>query len=936
MRTSTMLLLAVVLLAPISDLAQAQDSSVPPGPSVRLELIAEGFTHPVMLAEAPDGTGRLFVVDQTGQIWIVTSTGVVLGEPFLNIEDRMVELNDDYDERGLLGFAFHPDYATNGRFFVYYSAPPGPEAPQGYDHTSHLSEFRASAADPNKADPGSEQILLKVPQPQFNHNAGTLAFGPEDGYLYLSLGDGGGRDDEGFGPPRDTPVFGHVEDWYEDNAGGNGQDIEQNLLGSILRIDVDAGDPYAIPEDNPFVGGPGLDEQYAYGFRNPYRFSFDMGGDHALYVGDAGQNLWEEVSLVMKGGNYGWNVKEGTHCFDAEEPFEVPDDCPEVVGEGHPQEGDPLIDPVIEFPNAAGGSGVGLVVVGGYVYRGSQLPALQGRYLFGTWSRGEEEVETGGGGHGEIHFPGRIFVATPQPVDFPQPDLWGFEEVQISNDPDGEMEHFLLSFAQDREGEVYALTTDEAGPVGNTGKVYRLAAPMPAEEAFAAHLAGYNEALPNPLGPPEEVFPFTVETAASGSAIATLEAGMLRLVGSFHDLSADYVGSHIHEAPAGVNGSVVVPLSPTLDADQRGGTFDETIAPSPELVEALREGRLYVNIHTTAHPPGEIRGQLLASPNSAPRPVFGVHLAEGSFDFTNEGDPSNTAFLLEWDAVEDPDGDRVIYQVEAALDEAFMDRIAGVITVLNGEVVTALRATAGEVDAVLDSAGVMAGETATIYTRVNSSDGSLRHLGSPLTFNVTRGEVAAPAEDTMPPECELAKVDAGPPTTLRVRVRDGGSGLAAVRVMQSKNATVNVPAFTPGLQTVLFVTAEKMDESKRAMVVLEVEDVAGNVTTCDPVVTTVSAGVPESFELSQNYPNPFNPTTKITFQLPEASQVNLTVYDVVGREVTTLVRDQMEAGTYEVEWDGRDSAGRVLPSGLYLYRIEAGSFTESRTMTLLK
>ena len=194
----------------------------------------------------------------------------------------------------------------------------------------------------------------------------------------------------------------------------------------------------------------------------------------------------------------------------------------------------------------------------------------------------------------------------------------------------------------------------------------------------------------------------------------------------------------------------------------------------------------------------------------------------------------------------------------------------------------------------------------------------------------------AVAEDVTPPECELIAVEPGPPTTLRVRVRDGGSGLADVRVVQAKNATVNVPDFAVGFQRVVFVTAEKLDEGQRSTVVLEVEDRAGNVTTCDPVLTTVSTEVPETFTLGQNYPNPFNPTTTITFQLAEASDVRLTVYDVMGRAVSTLVQEPMEAGTYTVEWEGADAAGRPLPSGLYLYRIEAGTFNATRSMTLLK
>ena len=193
-----------------------------------------------------------------------------------------------------------------------------------------------------------------------------------------------------------------------------------------------------------------------------------------------------------------------------------------------------------------------------------------------------------------------------------------------------------------------------------------------------------------------------------------------------------------------------------------------------------------------------------------------------------------------------------------------------------------------------------------------------------------------PASDTTRPECEIVAIDPGPPTTLRVRTRDGGSGLASITVRQDKNATVTVPAFTPGLQTNVFVTAEKVDERKRSTVVLEVKDRAGNTTVCDPVVTTVSAEVPEAFELGANYPNPFNPTTRITFKLAEPSDLRLAVYDALGREVALLVSDRMEAGSYEVAWEGTDASGRVLPSGVYLYRMEAGAFTKSRTMTLVK
>lgn len=420
---------------------------------IALELVADGFTNPVVLAEAPDGTGRRFVADQTGTIWIMTQDGDVHEEPFLDISDRIVELNPGYDERGLLGLAFHPDYATNGRFFVYYSAPLRAEAPADFDHTSHLAEFEVSAGDPNVADAGSERILLQVDQPQANHNAGTLAFGPDDGYLYVSLGDGGGANDVGVG---------HVEDWYEENSGGNGQNITETLLGSLLRIDVDGGEPYGIPPENPFVDEEGLDEIYAYGFRNLYRFSFDMAnGD--LLAGDAGQNLYEEVSLIDRGGNYGWNVKEGVHCFDAEDPNDPPADCPDTVGEGHPREGDLLIDPVIEFPNANLPDGLGEVVVGGYVYRGDAAPELLGEYLFGVATRGQ--------GLG-----GAVFAAQPQ-----QDGLWDFSSPDFIDNTgngaitaDGELSDVLLSFGQDLDSDVYLLTTSQIGPGGGTGTVFRL------------------------------------------------------------------------------------------------------------------------------------------------------------------------------------------------------------------------------------------------------------------------------------------------------------------------------------------------------------------------------------------------------------------------------------------------------------------------------
>jgi glucose/arabinose dehydrogenase len=448
------LLLAVVAAAAIAAVPSTATAQTEEAPAVGLRTVADGLTSPVTLASPGDGSGRLFVVDQAGLIRVLTPDGALRPEPFLDLRSRMVPLMAGFDERGLLGLAFHPQYAANGRFFVYYSAPLRAGAPAGFNHTSNISEFRVSSADPNRADPASERVLLQVDEPQFNHNAGTLLFGPDDGDLYISLGDGGGANDVGLG---------HVADWFADNGGGNGQDVTQNLLGSILRIDVDRGAPYAIPADNPFAGTPGCadgcDETWAYGFRNPYRMSFDSGGSHQLFVGDVGQASWEEVSIVSAGGNYGWNVKEGTHCFDAENPNQEPAACPDIVGAGHPRTGDPLIDPIIEYPQARLG-GPGVAVVGGHVYRGSALPQFRGRYVFGDWSRSFGQAN------------GSLFVAKSR-----KRGLWEMQELRVATSPTGRLNARLLGFGQDAAGELYALTTNNTGPTGTTGRVLKLVRP---------------------------------------------------------------------------------------------------------------------------------------------------------------------------------------------------------------------------------------------------------------------------------------------------------------------------------------------------------------------------------------------------------------------------------------------------------------------------
>ena len=303
--------------------------------SISLAAVVGGLPSPIGVSSAP-GDPRLFVIGQAGRIVIVRS-GKVAGT-FLDISTRM----SCCGERGLLGLAFHPQYASNGRFFVRYTDPAG---------DVRVSEFRVSS-NPDVADATSETILLTIPHPNYgNHNGGRIVFGP-DGYLYIGTGDGGSGGD----------------------PNNHGQSLA-TLLGKMLRIDVDhtsGAKPYAIPAANPFAGRPGaLPEIFSYGLRNPYSFSFDrLTGD--LWIGDVGQDAWEEVDRApaSAGGgagiDYGWSVMEGNHCYK-------PATGCDTAG---------LTPPLAEYAHGAGDS-IGCAIIGGYVYRGSAHPELYGRYFFG-------------------------------------------------------------------------------------------------------------------------------------------------------------------------------------------------------------------------------------------------------------------------------------------------------------------------------------------------------------------------------------------------------------------------------------------------------------------------------------------------------------------------------------------------------------------------
>jgi glucose/arabinose dehydrogenase len=403
-------------------------ASAQPLPKVRLRPAFPALTldRPVWMCQAPDGTDRRFVVEQTGRILIVPGGSDGSGvKEFLNITGRkpFVDLGAN-THVGLISIAFHPGFKTNGLFYIFYSQT-NANATGRFPRRNVISEFKVSSADPDRAEPDSERILLEVPEPFSNNQGGELGFGP-DGYLYIALGDGGSNND---------PF-------------NNGQNTA-TLLGKILRIDVNTRSTtgagrdfkrleYGIPGDNPFVSEPDAwgkvgvrKEIYAWGLRNVWRYSWDRKtGD--LWGADVGESLWEEVDLIVKGGNYGWCVREGAHDFK-----------PGPAGAQYQE-------PVIEYPHGAGQlsqsafprHGIGVCVIGGYVYRGKKYPALDGVYVYG---------------------------------DFVLGTIWGFRYA------DGKVTDYgtllqqpknIASFAEDADGELYVLSFSDR----NDGHIYAIEA----------------------------------------------------------------------------------------------------------------------------------------------------------------------------------------------------------------------------------------------------------------------------------------------------------------------------------------------------------------------------------------------------------------------------------------------------------------------------
>lgn len=375
--------------------AAARDSFV-----FSLRKVAGGLDGPVALENAHDGSDRLFVGEQAGRIMIIKN-GQVLQRPFLNIRRSLVPMKNEYMDVGLLGFAFHPDFAHNGRFFVHYSAP---ATKKGFDNKSVLAEYHVSPTDPDSAV-AEGKVLLTVDQPEENHNGGNIVF-DEKGYLYLGFGDGGGQHDQ-HGPK------------------GNGQNLQQ-LLGKIIRIDVDHGYPYRIPPDNPALGG--RKEIWCYGMRMPWRISFDR-QTHQLFCGDVGQDRYEEIDILEKGKNYGWRIMEGFHIHDSAQYHN----------------GAAYALPIAEYQHPEGVS-----VTGGYVYRGKNYPAMNGLYIFGDWAF-------------------KLFYLQPDGKGG-----WSRHNCPVEGHTGNKFNFRINSFGEDEKGEIYAVTQDSVGAISPTGVIYAI------------------------------------------------------------------------------------------------------------------------------------------------------------------------------------------------------------------------------------------------------------------------------------------------------------------------------------------------------------------------------------------------------------------------------------------------------------------------------
>ena len=832
------------------------------------------FSSPLDFQHAGDGSNMVYVVERAGRIERFENiSSVSSSNTFLDIRDS-VSTNG---EGGLLGLAFHPNYDSNGNFYVYYTK----EVPADSDSlTSVISRFKRNPLDPSVAEPDSELVLLEVGQPLTNHNAGQLAFGP-DGYLYIALGDGGGSGDP-----------------FE-----NGQDTA-TLLGSILRIDVDNTDPelnYAIPSDNPFVGMAGRDEIYAYGLRNPYRFSFDA-DNGALWVADVGQNRFEEIDLVEKGDNLGWNTVEGFECYP---PMTTCD----KTG---------LKDPVFVYSLSGSQS-----VTGGFIYRGSRLSELQGRYVYG---------------------------------DFISGDVWSFEWDGSSASDNQLIDSIsmfdLVSFGQDQNNELYICSFD--------GNIYTFAS---TEDGNELEVAGTtSEDGWRFLGTPrtnEAYNSLLSGTWTQGSTGASTTAGdpnvlvwdeTTRQFEAVSDLGQDIPNSQ------GFIAYMYEDDDPTTGGIQGG--WPKTLTSSG----TLKTGTVNFPISYT-------------SPSAPDDTLAGFNLVSNPYPFSIDWEAASgwTKTNMEdaiyiWDP--NANGGNGAYKqlVDGVGDDinliapfqAFFVQASGSGAALSVN------------ETVREDGGVFLKEknnTPIISLKLSREDFEDKTY---ITFKANA--------DFKKDRKDALKLQSLSEEYLAFYTKTAESIALAVNSMPSNlTDTVQVPLFVETTKAGKY----QMDWQLKDLPVgfdIIIEDLelgnlinlstenrySFNVTAAKSKVETRENSIPQTIKikqavskprfvvhiypngsnpggdntviipsqvvLEQNYPNPFNPNTVIRFGLPEASNVDIRIFNIIGQEVMRLVEGQrFNAGFHNVNFDASS-----LSSGIYIYQITTKGSATSKKMTIVK
>ena len=394
----TLLIIGLIVLVFLLPSFNRQSEVPGMQPSITLNVQQVAGNLEALTDIAFPGNGDIWVTEQKGQVRVIRK-GKLLDAPLLDLKDKMIKVNNGYEERGLLGITLHPQFKINRKFYVFYSAP----SKNKLDHRGVLAEYKLPMK-PGNIDPNTGRIILTSEHPDGNHNGGCIKFGP-DGYLYVSFGDGGGQGDK----------HGEI---------GNGQKMD-TWLGKILRININSKTTYSVPKDNPFIGRKNIKpEIWAYGFRNPYRFSFDK-VSRALFTGEVGQDLWEEVDIVKKGANYGWRLVEGTHCYNPATGCNI----------------NGITMPIHEYSHKTGVS-----VIGGFVYNGPSIPSLKSKYIFADWT-------------------GPFFYLQKSA------SKWLKGNIKLQNLPTGLK---ITGFGEDTSGELYFLTNPDTGPGNSKGFVYKI------------------------------------------------------------------------------------------------------------------------------------------------------------------------------------------------------------------------------------------------------------------------------------------------------------------------------------------------------------------------------------------------------------------------------------------------------------------------------